>query len=51
MDIADLGQLSASEDEARPNHKSFDEDTGSVSDSPELTCVGCGTTSKSGCPV
>ena len=51
MDLSDLGTLSASEDEVRPNGKSWDDDAGSVSDSQELTCVGCKTSSKGDCPV
>ena len=29
----------------------FDDDAGSLSDSPELECVGCRTKSKSACPI
>ena len=52
MDLTELGGcLSGSEDDARTKVSAWDDDAGSVSDSPELTCVGCRTTSKSECPV
>ena len=46
-----LLDLAASEDEAQLDPKSFDEDAGSISDSPDLTCVACKSSSKGGCPI
>ena len=46
-----LLDLVASEDEAQLDPKSFDEDAGSISDSPDLSCVACKRSSKSACPV
>lgn len=50
MDLNDLAGLSGS-DEDRPSTKACDDDAGSVSDSPELTCAACKITSKAECPV
>ena len=43
--------LGVSEDEVQLNAKSYDDDAGSVSDSPSLTCVACNNSSKHQCPI
>ena len=51
MDCSELA-VSGSEDEVRrPTAKHTDDDADSLSDSPELTCVGCKASSKGDCPI
>ena len=40
-----------SDDDQPLDHKSYDDDAGSVSDSPSLTCAACKVSSKHACPI
>ena len=43
--------LGVSEDDQPLDQKSYDDDAGSVSDSPSLTCAACKVSSKHACPI